>query len=292
MVLLLDGSAGFGQSVAFESTLKKAKAGDAEAQHQVGNDLNEGTQGQADPVEAAKWFKKAADQGHVCASYDLGMCYATGSGLPANPALAVEWFRKAAEKGHPRALTNLGIAYHEGMGVPKDLAKATECFRKAAQAGESTAMVNLGVAYAQGEGLAKDRAEGLKWFQRAEEAGEPKAKEWIAHLRKEGLGFPGEENASGIIHGPNHAYMIQAPKGWVLDNAIWADRGIFAVFYEANKTLDDSGIVAYTMVQQKTDGGIEAHIKADMVHSLKGSTTAKVERKAALKTTLDPAEEA
>jgi hypothetical protein len=92
------------------------------------------------------------------------------------------------------------------------------------------------------------------------------------------------ENAAGIIHGSNHAYMIQAPKGWVLDNSIWAKNGIFAVFYKAGGTINESPIVAYTMVQEKTPVGIEEHIKADMVYTLKGAQTAKVDRRKPLKT--------
>lgn len=88
---------------------------------------------------------------------------------------------------------------------------------------------------------------------------------------------------TGIIHGPNHAYMITAPKGWVLDNEVWAEGGIFAVFYKVNCSIDTSPIVAYTMVQEKLPQGIEAHIKADMVHTLKGSKTAKVVRHTPIK---------
>jgi hypothetical protein len=92
------------------------------------------------------------------------------------------------------------------------------------------------------------------------------------------------ENASGIIHGSNHAYLIQAPKGWVLDNEIWAQQGIFAVFYKAGLPPEESPLIAYTMVQEKGQGGIEAHIKADVVHSLKGAKSAKVKRLKPLKT--------
>ncbi len=94
----------------------------------------------------------------------------------------------------------------------------------------------------------------------------------------------GEENAGGIIHGTNHAYMIQAPKGWVLDNEIWAKDGIFAVFYKAGQSLMESPIVAYTMVQEKTPAGIEAHMNADLAGTVKGSKTAKIERLKTIKT--------
>ena len=78
--------------------------------------------------------------------------------------------------------------------------------------------------------------------------------------------------------------MITAPKGWVLDNEIWANDGIFVVFYKSGGSIDASPIVAYTMVQAKSSDDIEAHIKADMVHTLKGCKTAKIARHAPLKT--------
>lgn len=279
------GSIGFAQVPEPKAALlKQATAGDAEAQHQIGTDLREGLTGKIDPKEAAQWFRKAAEQGHACACYDLGMCYATGAGVPVNIPSAIEWFQKASLKGNAEANMNLGVAYHEGMGVQKDLIKATEYFQKAAMAGQPSAMLNLGIAYAKGEGIRKDRAEGFQWFLRAEASGEEKAKDWITFLRKEGFGTSGVENGTGIIHGPNHAYFIQAPKGWVLDNSIWADRGIFAVFYPADKPFQESPLIGYTMIQEKAPGGIEAHIKADMVHSLKGSASAQVERRTPLKT--------
>lgn len=263
---------------------QRAEAGDAEAQHELGTNLREGKGIAMDPVAAAHWFQKAANQGHACACFDLGMCYAMGAGLNADPKVAMEWFQKAADLGHAEAMTNLGIGYHEGMGRPRDLAMATSWFRKAANLGNATAMLNLGVALVKGEGVPRNRAEAFHWFQQAHTAGEPNAKAWLDQLEKDGFGRPGVENSVGIIHGPNHAYSIKAPPGWVLDNAIWADQGIHAVFYEAQKSPKESKLIAYTMVQEKTPGGLDAHIEADLVYTLKGSKTAKVERKPSLKT--------
>lgn len=284
-VLLLSVSMGVAQSTVPTLDLRhRAIAGDAEAQHQLGTELKEaGTQPGHDE-EAFSWFMKAANQGHVCATFDVGLCYAMGTGVAANPSLAVAWFTKAAEKGHVEALVDLGMAYHEGMGVARDLTKATECFGKAAQAGHPVAMLDFGVALANGEGIEKNRAEAYQWFIKAEAAGEAKAKEWIDFLRKQGFGLPPVENGTGIVHGSDHAYFIQAPKGWVLDNACWADRGIFAVFYQAGKTFEDSLAIGYTMVQRRSPDGIEAHIKADLAQTIQGANGARVERQAPLKT--------
>ena len=43
--------------------------------------------------------KKAAEQGHADAQYNLGLMYDYGGGVPEDDAEAVRWYRKAAEQG-------------------------------------------------------------------------------------------------------------------------------------------------------------------------------------------------
>lgn len=60
---------------------------------------------------AAKWYRKAADQGFAESQFILGLCYYEGKGVEQNKAEAVKWFRKAAEQGHElakEALKDLG----------------------------------------------------------------------------------------------------------------------------------------------------------------------------------------
>jgi TPR repeat protein len=54
-----------------------------------------------------KWFRKAAEQGHAPAQYNLGVCYYYGNGVPQNYREAVRWIRKAAEQGHADAIEGL-----------------------------------------------------------------------------------------------------------------------------------------------------------------------------------------
>ena len=48
--------------------------------------------------EAAKWYRKAADQGDADAQCNLGYCYKTGDGVTKDPVRAVELYRKAADQ--------------------------------------------------------------------------------------------------------------------------------------------------------------------------------------------------
>lgn len=54
-----------------------------------------------DPVEAVKWYLKAAEQGNAKAQYLIGKYYAERNILSREKDLvqAVKWYRKAARRG-------------------------------------------------------------------------------------------------------------------------------------------------------------------------------------------------
>jgi len=54
-----------------------------------------------DDVEAAKWFRKAAEQGDVTSQFIIGSMYSVGEGVPRNYAEAKKWWLLAAKKGTP-----------------------------------------------------------------------------------------------------------------------------------------------------------------------------------------------
>ena len=58
-----------------------------------------------------------------------------GLGLPKDPAKAARWYRKAAEQGLPEAQYSLGQMYAEGRGVRKDLVEAHMWLSLSARAG-------------------------------------------------------------------------------------------------------------------------------------------------------------
>ena len=72
-----------------------------------------------------------------------------------------------------------------------------------------------------------------------------------------------DSGQSGIIYGEDHAYSVTAPKGWVLDNYVWADQGIFAVFYPKGSSVDGDW-VAYTRVMGMNPKGLLAYAIEDM----------------------------
>ena len=151
---------------------KKAEAGDAIAQNNLGVMYANGEGVPKDAVKAVEWYQKAALQGEASAQNNLGAMYANGEGVPKDAAKAVEWYQKAAVQGNAIAQHNLGVRYANGEGVPKDAAKAVEWIQKAAVQGEASAQSNLGLGYANGAGVAKDIVLAYAWFNIAAAGGD------------------------------------------------------------------------------------------------------------------------
>lgn len=115
-------------------------------------------------IEAAKWFRNAADQGNADAQYYLGQMFRSGQGILQGYSEAARWFRKAAEQGHVLAQYILGLMNSMGQGVPQDLSEAERWFRKAAEQGHDDAQSNLGVMYITGTAVSRDYVLAHMWF--------------------------------------------------------------------------------------------------------------------------------
>jgi TPR repeat protein len=89
-----------------------------------------------------------AERGDVSSQNQLGNCYANGQGVKKNFVEAAKWYRRAADLGHARAQFNLGNLYVNGQGVKKDLIEAAKWYRKAAEQGDPLAQLNLSALYA------------------------------------------------------------------------------------------------------------------------------------------------
>ena len=55
-----------------------------------------------------KGYRKAAEQGLANAQFNLGVMYHKGRGVPQSYEEAAKWFRKAAEQGDTKAIQALG----------------------------------------------------------------------------------------------------------------------------------------------------------------------------------------
>lgn len=144
---------------------KFAEQGYAGAQHNLALIYHLGQNVPQDYAEALKWYRKAAKQGYAGSQHTLGVMYETGKGVPQDVTEAARWYRKAAEQGNAGAQNNLGQMYEDGEGVPQNTIEAVKWYRKAAELGVTQAQFNLGVAYAKGQGgIPLDFVQAHMWF--------------------------------------------------------------------------------------------------------------------------------
>jgi TPR repeat protein len=63
---------------------------------------------------------KKAEAGDAEAQVKVGIAYGNGEGVAKNIHQAVYWYRKSAENGNRYGQYNLGYCYYQGLGVTKD----------------------------------------------------------------------------------------------------------------------------------------------------------------------------
>jgi TPR repeat protein len=73
--------------------LKRADAGDAQAQLKVGEAYASGISVAQDYSKAASWLQKAGDQGLAPAQFDMGALYEAGNGVQQDDTRAASWYQ-------------------------------------------------------------------------------------------------------------------------------------------------------------------------------------------------------
>lgn len=195
-----------------QALLQRAEQGDADAQVELGVEYASFGRNKPDYAEAVKWFRMAAEKGHLgaqstlgliafemedaemmrqvfeaaengdaIAQNTLGLVYTGSSSMEENTTEAQKWFRKAAEQGNRASKYNLGDLCRS----EKDYAQAAMWFREAAEDGDSGAQYMLGILYLRGDGVEKNTIEAVKWIHKAAEQGDPDATEYLEQLGKQ-----------------------------------------------------------------------------------------------------------
>lgn len=195
LVALLMAQSVSGPFTAEERYLAELRAriakGDVEAEVALGN-LYESGQSvlPLDPAQAAEWYRRAADKGHVGAQMNLAMMYFDGQGVPRSIPQAIAWYEKAAEGGDAIAMFNLGSIYETGVDrVARDHRKAAAWYQKAAAQENETAQYRLGLLYRDGRGVARDRGQAIEWLRKAAEQDETDAQIELGILLSPGRGL-------------------------------------------------------------------------------------------------------
>ena len=175
-------------SETFVEVLRRAEAGDVEAQVLAGIALKDGKVVPKDVDRAVHWTRMAAAKGHPMAQNVLGNLYRDGLGMPQDSQQAVEWYTKAAAQGYAQAQANLGWAHFDGQGVPPNPVEGVRLFRLAAEQGNVDGQTALGHAYATGKGVDKNEREAVVWWRQAAEQGDPMSQFDVAVAYRNGEG--------------------------------------------------------------------------------------------------------
>ena len=150
-----------------------AEQGDQYAMLQLGRLYEQGGSLGPDFSEAMKWYQSAADLGDPLGQLRLGAMYAEAKGVPQNFELAVQLYALAGKQGHAEAQNQLAAMYHAGLGIKQDFRRAARWFRKGAVQGNPTAQFNLGKMYQEGSGVARNEEKAAKWYRVAAKQGYP-----------------------------------------------------------------------------------------------------------------------
>lgn len=143
--------------------------GNADAQVMVGHIMMHGDSGLVDKSDAAKWFLKAAKQGHTDGMVALGeLGLASEGGLTQSDAR--NWLEQAAKKGRTDAMRALADIYFTGKGTAPDAVKGENWLVKATNYGDAFAERRLGDLYFE-----KDPKTALEWYEKAAAHGDDKA---------------------------------------------------------------------------------------------------------------------
>jgi TPR repeat protein len=82
-----------------EEVKAKADAGDVQSQVELGRRYDKGEGVVKDHAEAAKWYRKAAEQNFAAAQDNLAICYEYGQGVAEDSVEAYKWVLLATRQG-------------------------------------------------------------------------------------------------------------------------------------------------------------------------------------------------
>ncbi|MFC6659965.1 hypothetical protein [Deinococcus multiflagellatus] len=124
------GASGDRRDMALNTLTRVATEGDPEAQTFLGQRLERGDDGPADPAAAATWYARAAAQNFAPAQAALGRLLLLGRGVARDLPRAAELIARSAAAGEPEGLYLKALQLEEGLGVPADPAAAARLYER------------------------------------------------------------------------------------------------------------------------------------------------------------------
>lgn len=143
-----------------------------------------------------------ANAGDPVSQFELSIRYLTGRGFKADTAKAVYWSRRAAEQNHLLARFNLGIFQFNGWGTPWNPFDAYRDFRFAAERKLPEAQHVLAQFFVEHLVVQRNPDEAYRWAKLAADSGYAPAVETLREFEKRGYAPPGD-SARLAANGPS-----------------------------------------------------------------------------------------
>ncbi len=107
---------------------------------------------------------RRARAGNAQAQFELGSRFNYGRGVPKNVAEALIWLRRAGLAGRHEAQRLLAVKFFNGYDVPIGHEEAFRWTQRLAESGDPPAQVTLASMYANGEGVARSLVRSYMWY--------------------------------------------------------------------------------------------------------------------------------
>ena len=107
---------------------------------------------------------RRARAGNAQAQFELGSRFNYGRSVPKNVQEALVWLRRAGLAGQPDAQRLLAVKYFNGFDVAIDQEEAFRWAQRLAEAGDAAGQVTLASMYANGEGVPRSLIRSYMWY--------------------------------------------------------------------------------------------------------------------------------
>ena len=171
-----------------EDYINRADNGDKDAQYNLSVVIREEKFGfERDFGKIAHYSKRAADNGHISAAYQMHILYHYRY-IDMNTEENVKYLKMAADGGIAEAAYKLGGWYHQGCYVEKDENKSFEWYNEAAKLGSAAALKAL-----KRLGLDAETRKQIEELAKAAAANDPESKLEYAKRLMAGKGVEKDE---------------------------------------------------------------------------------------------------
>ena len=229
---------------------RAAEQGHLQAQYQLGclyfNDL--------DVTSAIKWWKISAEQGHSASQYELGRLYESDD-IVQDHSQSAKWYSKAAAQGHAMSQHELATHYSLGYGVVKDDERALKWHKLAANMGHEKSQRELGDNYYHGRLVTKDLVKSAQWYRQAAEQGDEFAQHMIGIQYFHGHGVDQDESLAAF-------WLNKAADNFQLEGSFYREvfPGVLAEcyfvlgeLYETGRGVPKDEVIAYKWYHLSAD---------------------------------------